>query len=121
MLKTFGEIKIEKLRRDSNLWLTDPYMTILQIVLCCYVGILERKKCKIMIDSFLIESTSQYGDSLYNFKHVNLMIMFSRGTVVRCIAKLIIDKNISSQKVFIKKYVMSNVFILVISGFLKDT
>lgn len=69
----------------------------------------------------LIESTSQYGDFLYNLKHVKQMIMFSRGTVVRYSAKLIIDKNISSQKVFINKYVMSNVFILVISGFLKDT
>lgn len=45
----------------------------------------------------LIESTSQYGDFLYNLKHVKQMIMFSMDTVVRYSAKLIIDKNIGSQ------------------------
>lgn len=82
----------------------------------CYVVTLEywegnNVKSWLTLLSILIESTSQ---------HVKQMIMFSRGTVVRYSAKLIIDKNISSQKVF-NKYVMSNVFILVISWFLKDT
>lgn len=59
VLKTFGEIKIEKPKRNSNLWLTDPYVTILQIVLCCYVTILGRKKCKIMID-FIVYFDRKY-------------------------------------------------------------
>lgn len=83
----------------------------------CYVVTLEywegnNVKSWLTLLSILIESTSQ---------HVKQMIMFSRGTVVRYSAKLIFDKNISSQKVFINKYVMSNVFIFVISWFLKDT
>lgn len=36
VLKTFGEIKIEKPKRNSNLWLTDPYVCKL-----CYAVTLQ--------------------------------------------------------------------------------